>query len=819
MRPGECQIDRLNDRRISPTPMRNLISDVRYALRSLFSRPAFSATAILTLALGIALTTTIFGVVDGIVLRPLAFPNANRLITICEQYPGATADWCSISPPDAQDIAARSKSIEAIGIGRSWPYHLATVDGAEGINGGIATPGLFAALGVRPQLGRLITSADLIGRESNVVMITDEFWRTRFGAAPDVVGRVITLDGAPVTIIAVLQPGFQVPPYSNVVIWRPLHIDPRDESHREWRGFVAYGRLRQGVDLRSARAELTGIADQLRREHFASTQHWGLQLESLQDLVVGNVRPVLLVFLGAVALVLLVACANVANLLLARASGRSAEIALRSALGASRWRIVRGLLVESFMLALCGAVIGVMAAEWGTVAFKALAPAGVPRIADVRVDGRVLAFALALSVATTLVFGLAPALRATRLELAQALREGGRSSSSRRSRFGQLLVVGELALALTLTFGSALLIRSFASLTAWNPGFERQHLLTFTLFAPTDGRKSQEYLPPLWKRIETDLASVPGVVGVGSASSGPLFGGREGDDVRFRNVVGEHRAPARWYDVSPGFFQTLGVPIVRGRSLDETDRVGTPDVALVNEALVRKFWPNEDPLGKRISLFQDRLTVQVVGVVRDVAPVNPDQPPEPEIYWSNRQQPRGFTYFLVRSSVPPASIASLVRQRIRAIDRDLDPHSIRTMSELMDRELKTPRFQMLLLLTFGASALLLAAVGTYGLFAYMVARRRRELGIRIALGAGGRQIVGAVMRDGLILAAIGVAAGIAASVALSRVMRGMVAGITTLDPIALVGSALVLVAIALLACLGPARRAANVDPAVTLAAE
>lgn len=799
--------------------MRNLISDFRYALRSLLSQPAFSGTAILTLALGIALTTTIFGVVDGIVLRPLSFPNAGRLITICEQYPGATPDWCSISPPNVEDIAARSKSIEAIGIGRSWPYHLATVDGARGVNGGIATPGMFTALGARTQLGRLITAADITGGEGTVVLLTDEFWRTRMGAAPDVVGRVITLDGLPVTIIGVLSPGFQVPPYSQIELWKPVHINPRDETNREWHGFVAYGRLRDDVDIRSARAELAGIGEQLRREHFSSLAHWGLQLESLQDLVVGNVKPVLLVFLGAVALVLLVACANVANLLLARGSGRSAELALRSALGASRGRIVRGLLVESFLLALFGAALGVIAADWGTTAFKAIAPAGVPRIEEVRVDGRVLGFALVLSVVTTLIFGLVPAFRAARVDLSQALREGGRTSSTRRSRFGQLLVVGELALALTLTFGSALLVRSFAALTAWQPGFEREHLLTFTLFVPTDGRNRMEYLPALWRRIEGDLAAVPGIVSAGSASAGPLFGGSERDDVRFRTEDAERRSSARWYDVSPDFFQTLGVPLVRGRPLDESDRPGGADVVLVNESLARKFWPNEDPLGKRISLFQDRLSVQVVGVVRDVPPVNPDQPVEPEIYWSNRQQPRGFTYFLVRTSVPPASIVPVVRQRLRAIDTDLDPHSVRSMPELMAQNLKTPRFQMLLLVTFGAAALLLAAVGTYGLFAYMVARRRREIGIRLALGADARQIVATVLRDGLTLAGVGIVAGFAASIALSRVMRGMVAGITTLDPTALVASAIVLMLVALLACLGPARRASRVDPAVTLAAE
>jgi putative ABC transport system permease protein len=800
--------------------MRNLLSDLRHALRTLRAQPAFSLTAVLTLALGIGLTTTIFGVVSGIVLRPLNFPNAGQLITVCEEYPGATSDWCSISPPNVEDIAARSRSIEAIGIGRSWPYHLATSEGAIGINGGLATPGLFQALGVRPELGRLIQSSDLLGRESSVALLTHELWQTRFGGARDIIGRVVTLDGSPVTIVGVLPASFDLPEYEGVKLWRPLHINPRDESHRDWRGFVAYGRLRPGVSVGIAQAELAGIAEQLRREQFAASAVWGLQLKSLQDLVVGGVRPVLLVFLGAVLLVLLVACANVANLLLARATARRGEIALRSALGASRWRIVRELLVESLVLAILGAALGAIIAGWGTSAFKAMAPSGIPRVDQVRVDAGVLGFALMLAVATTIVFGLVPALRVTRIDLAQALREGGRSSSSGKGSLGRVLVVGQLALALTLTVGAGLLMRSFASLAAWNPGFEREHLLTFTLFAPSEKYGGKARMSALWDRVETELRSIPGVSGVGTASGGPLFGGIETDEVRFNTSAGSAaRAAAKWFDVSPSFFGTLGVPVLRGRNLDATDGVESPGVALVNESLAQRFWPEESPLGKRLSLFDGKLDVEVVGIVRDVRPVAPGSVVQPEIYWSNRQEPRGFTFVVVRTTIPPASVVGAVRDRLRVVDRDLEANSVRTMPELMALRLKTPRFDMTLLIAFGAAALALAAIGTYGLFAYIVSRRTRELGIRLALGAAQRHIVGAVLHDGLVLAIAGVAVGTVASLALVRALRGMVFGVSTFDPFTLVASAILLVGIAIGACVVPARRAARVDPVVTLTGE
>jgi putative ABC transport system permease protein len=797
----------------------NIIADLRHALRSLRSHLTFTITAVLTLALGIGGTTTIYGIVDGIVLRPLPFPNADRLITICEQYPGATSDWCSIAPPNVEDIAARSHSIAAIGIGRSWPYHLATVDGAESVTGGIVTPELFQALGVRPLLGRLFDRSDLTGRESDVTILSYDMWQTRFGSARDVIGRRIVLDAKPVTIVGVLPGDFALPKVSNVKLWRTLHIDPRDEQHRTWPGFVAYGLLRPGVSLASARSELTGLAGQIRREHFASVQDWGLYMESLQDLVVGDAKPVLLFFLGAVSLILLIGCANVANLLLARAGERTRELALRAALGANRWRIIRGLLVESFLLALGGAALGVLIAQWGTAAFKSLAPASTPRLSSVSVDGRVLVFALVLSVATTMLFGLAPAIRAARVNLAGALRDG-RGSSRRDRLMGRVLVAGELALAMVLVTGAGILARSFAARVSWNPGFERNHLIAFSIFAPNERYPTPALVASLLRRVETELRTVPGVAGVGSASAGPLFGGGDGaQDVAYSNRAGPAKSPAAWYDMSPSYFATLGVPVVRGRALSEEDGVDGPRVALVNAALAKKFWPNDTPLGKQLTLFSGKMQVEIVGVVRDVPPATPGEPVQPQVYWSNRQEPRSYTYVLLRTSVDPASVMAAVRARLKSIDTSLRPANVNTMPELVAEELKTPRFQMVLLVTFGLAALGLASVGTYGLFAYRVARRRREIGIRIALGARGRQVMASVLREGLMLAAVGMMVGVGASFVAGRAMRGMVAGVSGFDPLTIGGSCLLLGLVAIVACFGPARRAAGVDPAVTLTAE
>ena len=801
--------------------MRDFMPDFAAAFRALRARPTLTVAAVLTLALSIGATTAIFTVVNGVILRPLPFRDEARLITICEQYPGSTPDWCSISPPNVADIAERSHAIEAIGIGREWGFHLATPSGAVSVNGGLASPGMFRALGVSVVLGRMITEADLLGRPSSVALLSYEMWRDRFGADSTIIGRVLTLDKDLVTVVGVLPAGFQAPRLPMLDLWRPLHINPRDEQHRDWRGFIAYGRLRRGISVDVARRELAGIADQLRAEHFATTKQWNLTATSLRDLVTGSVRPVLLLFLGAVGLVLLIGCANVTNLLLARATARGREMALRAALGASRGRMMSLLLTESVLLALMGGLLGTGIAFGGVRLFKALAPSSIPRIDEVRVDMRVLVFTLLLSLVTALMFGMVPAFRGARVDLARALREGGRSSTRNRGRLGSTLVVIELALAIVVVAGAGLLGRSFVALSAWSPGFERTQALVFSLAPSTARYDSAAKIAALWDRIENELSSIPGVTAVGSASGGPLFGGDGSWQMQLSGYAPDQRMPVSWYDVSPTFFKAMGVPIVRGRPLDRTDVIGAPHTTLVNESLVRRYWPNMDPIGKRIGfpVGDQVVEYEVVGVVRDVPPMTPGAPVPPQMYWSNRQQPRPYTYFLARTNISAASVAPAIRARIKAVDRDLEVNSIRTMQDLVDSRMKAPRFNLVLLLSFSVAALALAAIGTYALLSYLVAQRTREIGIRLALGADPGQVLRAVVSRGLLLALAGAAIGIVAALFLGRAVSTLVVGVSPRDPLTLASTVLVLLVVAVAACAWPAWRASRVNPAMVLGAE
>ena len=803
------------------TFLRDFLHDARHALRTMRARPGFTAAVVLTLAIGIGATTAIFSVVSGVLLRPLAFENESRLFSLGEQYPGAPTDWFSISPPNVEDIVARSSTIDALGIGRGWSAHMTTPAGAEPVDAGIATPGMFRALGQRVVRGRMIDSTDLLGRPSDVALITWEMWQGRFAGDTGIVGRTLLLDDHPVRIVGVLQPAFHLPLFESIELWRPLHIDPRDEQNREWRGFVAYGRLKPNVSLARARAELASIAASIHREHFADTPVWSLQLMPLRDLLVRHVRPALLVFLGAVALVLLIACANVGNLLLARAATRGREMALRAALGAGRGRIVRALLAESAVLAGAGAAAGIALAAAAVRAFRALAPAGIPRVDEVRLDATVVVFAALLGLVTAVVVGLTPALRAARVDLAQALREGGRGGSGRRSRLSTTMVVVELAMAVLLTAGAGTLARSFIAFTTWNPGFERDHLALFTLSPAAARYKGPVRLGALWDRVEGALGAIPGVTAVGMASAGPLFGGRETWEMELEGYPPEQKASVRWYDVSPGFHAALGVPLRAGRALDSHDVPGGPAVCLVNETLVRRYWPLESPLGKRIvfRIGKEHAAFTVVGVVADVPSVRPGVAVQPEMYWSNRQEARPYSWVLVRTAVPPGTVAGAIRSAVTAIDGDLDARRITTMHEQMDRELASPRFYATLIVTFGAVALLLAAIGTYGLLAYTVTLRRREIGIRLAIGARRGDVVRDVAYRGLRMVGAGLAVGLSAYIALGRSLASLAPGIPPHDPWTLAATTGVLLVVALAACAMPAWRASRVDPAMTLGAE
>jgi putative ABC transport system permease protein len=659
----------------------------------------------------------------------------------------------------------------------------------------------------------------MTGGPSTTALISDALWRTQFGGS-QVVGHTIGLDGRDVTIVGILPPMVGIPGLERVAIWRPLHINPADEQHRDWAGFQAFGRLRTGQSLTTARRELAVIAASLRTDYFSRTAGWDLAAETVSDLVLGQARHLLMLFLTAVGILLLVACANVANLMLAQSAGRRHEMAIRTALGATGARLIRLRLTESFMISLIGAAAGLGIAVAGVRAFKHFAPPGLPRLDEVAINGVVLAFSIGVAAMTALLCGLVPAARASSSDTGRVLRDGGRTGTVSRNPFGLGLVVAEIALATTLVAGAGLLTRSFAALSGWNPGIDTARITTFSLFAPMERYGDPAKLAELWSNVERELHTIPGVESVTSASAGPMFGGGDGSR-EFRVQGVERPGPAFWYDVGPGYFHAIGVPVMHGREITEQDRWGAPLVAVVNEAFVRRYWPNADAIGQHVSagpLTADT-TFTVVGVVGDVPPVTPGTPVDPQMYWSNRQKPRGFTYMLVRTATRNATLVTLLRERVHAADHDLRPSDIETIAGYFDDLLRRPRFNMLLIGAFGLSAMLLSGIGTYGLLASHVNQRNREMGIRLALGAQPRQVSALVMRYGLSLAASGVAIGFGGALLAGRSVASLVQGVSPTDPATLVGAVVLLGTVSALACIVPAWKASHVQPAITLTGE
>ena len=799
--------------------MSGFLLDLRHAFRTLLKRPGFTLAAIVNLALGVGLTSALFGIVDGIVLRPLPYRDPGRLVALCERFPRAEPGWCGISPPNVEDIAAGTKSYTAVGIARGWPFKLTVATASEGVHGGLATPGFFRALGVTPLAGRLFEPADVGPGAAPVAIISEEMWRARFASDKDVINRRIVLDGKPVSVIGVLPSGLEMPQVDGIELWAPLPFDPRDEENRAWRGFVAYGRLRPGVSLNAARSELEALGARLGPAHFATTKGWALTLQPLQQLAVGETGSTLLLFFGAVLLVLLIACANVANLLLARGMSRVREIAVRSSLGASRGRVVRGLLGESLLLSVAGGGLGLAFATWGIGTFRTLAPGGIPRLGLVHVDARVMAFTFLLVVATALAAGLWPALRLSGLQLDRIMRETGRSVAGRTGRAGSALVVAELALASVLVVSAGLVARSFVQMLQWQPGFEQEHLLTFQLFSSPDRYKTSQEVGALWTRTVEELRAVPSVTAVAASSSGPLFGGRETGEIRIAGAQSAERSPVRWYDVSPGYFAAVGVPVMKGREIDDRDVDGAPMVVAINETMAKRFWPGTNAVGRQFTMFDPDRTFTVVGVVRDVPPMRPGQSVEPEIYWSNRQFPRWATYVLVRTTTPPASVVAAIRARVRLVDSDLSLNAVSTLPDLAAHARQRSRFGLFVIVAFSVLALVLGAIGTYGLLAYVVAERTRELGIRMAFGARPAALVVLVLKRGLMLAGAGIAIGLVASLATGKLIAHFLSGVAAADPLTMAGAAAVLGAVALAACALPALRASRVDPMEALRSE
>jgi putative ABC transport system permease protein len=797
--------------------MKRLLHDFRYGLRTLRKRPGFAVAAVLTLALGIGANTAIFSFISGVLLRPLPFPAAGRLVSVGESNPEKSRRMSSVSPRNLEDWERRSQTVERFGAFRDWHFREATPEGRKGVWSGIATPGFFDVLGVKPELGRTFLPEENERGRDHVILLGHDFWQSRFGGDPSVVGKTMTLDDESYTVVGVLPREIEEAG-TDFDVWAPVSVDPDQYLERYHRNRQVLARLRPGVRVEQARAEMNQIARQLAEEYPKDNAGWTVTVNSLLEQQTGSVRTPLLVLQGAVGLMLLIACANVAGLMLVRAAARRKEFAVRAALGAGRLRLMRQLVVEGVPLALAGGAAGLLLAFWLVDLFKGLA-ANTPRLEDVRLDGWVFAFTLVVSLLTGFLFALAPGLQSSRVNLVEALKEGGRGQTAGGgARLRGWLVVSQIALACVLLVGAGLLARTFVQLVTLRPGFNPQNLLTVQLFLPNDKYKKDQ-LADFYRRVTAEFEAMPGVESVGASSSGPQFGGFETIDVL---AEGQSAPPsgdypqARYQDIGPGYFATMQIPLLAGREFADSDTASAPPVAVINETLARKFFPGENPVGKRLLLPRDKEELEVVGVAGDVRRYGLGEAVEPEIYWPYMQQPRWANYFVLRTHADPTAVTSAARRRVAALDGDVSVSNAATMDKLISKALTRPRFNLILLGLFAATALVLAALGLYGVISYDTARRTHEIGIRVALGAEARDVLALVLRQGMTVALAGIGLGLLASLALTRLAASLLYGVSATDPLTFASIASLLAAIALLASYLPARRATKVDPIVAL---
>ncbi|MBI3448607.1 MAG: ABC transporter permease [Acidobacteria bacterium] len=800
--------------------MRWIWLDVRHALRGLRRERSFAAVVVLTMALGIGGSTAIFTFVDGILLRPLPYPEEDRLVMICETNPERMGDFCAASPGNLADWARSSRTIEAMGLARDWPFMIRHGALKEGVPGGIVASSLFEVFSVRAERGRLLVPEDSDAGREPAAVVTHAYWQRKLAGAADVVGSRIQIDGESRTIVGVLPAGFEIPGLPRPEVFIPLWAE-RAGNH-EWRGFRPFGRLARGVTLQAARSEMIALRASLEAGHPDANRGWGIAVDSLRERTVRSVRPALLAFLGAIGLVLLIGCANVAHLMLARATAREKEMIVRAALGAGPGRLIRQLLVEGLVLSMLGGALGSVVAAWGTDSILALAPPDIPRLADVRMSGSVLAFALLLSASVSLVFGLVPAWFASRPALHEALKEGRhRGDQHRGGRLRHALVAIEVALATMLLIGAGLLLRSFDNLLDWRPGFDRGNLLTVSVFSSPGDRPSAASAADLFARMEEGLRAIPGVAGAAAASAVPLRGGDGSEEysIEGRPILPAGERPSvLWFDVGPAYFRTMGIPLLRGRSFNDADDARATPVAIVNETMARRLDPGGEAIGRRVTLAAHQATVEIVGVVADVRPFRPDAAPDPEIYWPQRQAPRWATMFAIRTASAGATAAA-VRARLAGIDPDVDIGLFATMDQLVEKELVRPRFSMLLVSLFALLALALSTVGVYGILSYTTERRAHEIGVRLAFGARPLDVMRTVVTGGMAWAIAGIALGAAAAVPLMASLRHLLVNVSPADPATFAGVAGLLALVALAAASIPALRASRIDPMATLRGE
>jgi putative ABC transport system permease protein len=811
--------------------METFFKDVRYAFRQLTRHPGFSLIAILALALGIGANTAIFSVVNAVLLRPLPYRAPDQLVWLWGTNPLNDIPKESASYPDYNDWREQAQSFQSMaGFAKTTSILTDGTGEPERLPGAVVLGDLFGVLGVEPALGRKFLPEEFEDGKTRVALLSYALWQRRFGGDPNVVGRQITVNANPHTIVGVLPSGFQdpIPAARNVVeVWLPLAVTEGMRNSRRGDFVSVVARLKTGIGIDAARAEMKGIAARLEKQYPNTNTAWGVIVESLHETLTGDIRPALVLLLGAVAFLLLIACANVANLLLSRASSRQREISIRAALGASRGRVIRQLLTENVLLSVTGGVMGLLIAFWGISALLALSPGNIPRLESIGIDREVLLFTLGLSLVTGLLFGLAPALTASRLNLNDALKEGGRSAAEgaggRRLRSG--LAIAEIALSLVLLVGAGLLIRSFVHLQQVQPGFNPQHLLSVELSLPR-AKYTEEQATPFFDQLLSRIVAQPGVEGATIATDLPLAGGSDflAFAVEGRLTAPTDRTPdAESRVVSPDYFRTLQIPLRSGRLLSDRDVKGVPDAVVINETLARKYFAGQDPLGKRIT-FGDPQTEKVdwytiVGIVGDVRGTRLNEEPYAQVYSSFRQTPRRSFTLIVRTAGEPTAILGSVREQIWALDRQQPLYNVRTVEQVMAQAIARPRFNMLLISILAGVALVLAAVGIYGVISYSVSQRTHEIGVRMALGASASDVLKLVVGQGMLLAGIGLGVGLIAAFAVTRIMSSLLFAVSATDPLTYFGLALLLGAIAFLACYIPARRATKVNPVTALRAE
>jgi putative ABC transport system permease protein len=808
-----------------------LRQDLQYALRRLIQSPGFTLVAVVTLALGIGANTAIFSVVRGVLLKPLPFPESDRLVAVFHAYDGDK--HAVMSGPNFIDVAHTAKSLENAAAIETQRVILTGQGDPVRLNAAAVSASFFDVLRVRPELGRTFAADESTPGRTDLIVLSHGLWQQRFGGDTGVIGRKIQIDGVDKEIIGVMPAGFNYP--DERVAWLPIAYDQGFVSTQRgaWYLFVI-ARLNPGVTPAQSAAEVKSIAANLARLYPDADGSISMTTVPLLEATVGDVRPSMLVLLGAVGFVLLIACANVANLLLARAAARETEMAVRTALGAGRGRLLRQLLTESMALSLVGAGMGLLLAVWGVAFLVQLKPDGIPRLDDVHVDAVVVLFTIGVAVLTGLLFGVAPALHATRGTAAASLKEGGRGAVGARggARTRGALVVAELALALMLLVGAGLLMRSFARLQAVDPGLRPDHTLTFELTFPDAryGSDHEDRLVAFFDQLLPRLRALPGVTSAGAVMGLPLSGLQF--DISFevlgRPPVAPQDQPSMQIRVAtPSYFSTVGIPLERGRFFSDDDRAGSKPVVLITQSAARQYFPNEDPIGKTIRLgWGKRVHGQVVrgggevvGIVGDVKEFGLSEASAPQLYMPLRQWPVGRMAVAMRTSTPPMSLADAAKAQVLAIDPSLPVSSVRTMDEIVARSISQPRFYLLLLSVFAAVALILAAVGIFGVLSYAVAQRTREIGIRMALGAPERSVLRLVVGQAMLLVLAGIGIGAALAVVLSRGLTTMLFSVSATDPATFAAVAGILCAVSLVASYVPARRATRVDPIVALRSE